>query len=412
MIALAVKAKLPLIEVTTRDMLNFTDVVQHLTGKKLVQWGQPGGPAEIKGNTVYWMSGSKTIEVQHTEVYKKLVALESTLILVNPKQPHVLPFKAGEIPVPREMLLDFMKVVVEDTKRAEALMTTLGGMTLKEAVEVIRLTMAREKSLTPKGVMLTRKTCFRGGAGITQVDPTQAFYQPLPQLQAWFAKEGDFFLHGTDPRLVPRGILADGPPGVGKTEGAKWLASQLGVPLYRVDIGGVKNRYVGQSEENMLSALSQLDNEEPCVALFDEIEKVFGSSDFGDSGVTTSLLSQLLWWLAEHRSRVLAIMTTNNRKKLPPELYRAGRIDTVMYFNGLEGEAALQLASHVLKTFGKAGDHVTQEKLKNAITSLIANNVLKTDPPTTSHAAITKNVLDLVKQKPPQLLLASKAASK
>ena len=327
MLALAIKAMLPLVEVTTRDMLNLVDVVQHITGKKPV----PYPPAEMKPNTLYFIAGSKARELAHTDLYKKLVTLESTLLIVNTPQPHVLPFKGGEVPVPRELLLKFMMAIVSDEKKALNLLPALGGCTLKEAAEAARLTMARDKSLTAKGLMTTRKTCFHGGKGVTQVDPHQAYYEPLPALQAWLHAEGDYFLTGTDPRLVPRGMLAAGPPGVGKTEGAKWLANQLGIPLYRVDIGGVKNKYVGASEENMLSALSQLDNEEPCVALFDEIEKVFGGNDY-DGNTTTSMLSQLLWWLAEHRSRVLTIMTTNNIRKLPPELYRAGRIDVVDEF--------------------------------------------------------------------------------
>ena len=110
---------------------------------------------------------------------------------------------------------------------------------------------------------------------------------------------------------MPRGLLIDGPPGVGKTAASKWLAEQFGVPLYRVDIGGTKNKYVGQSESNMLTNLSRLDHEEPCVALLDEVEKVFATSNSDSSGTTSTMLSQLLWWLAERRTRVLVIMTTN-----------------------------------------------------------------------------------------------------
>jgi hypothetical protein len=408
MLKLAVLAQLPMIEVTTRDMLNFVDVVLFVTKKKPVPWGPATGPAEVKPNTLYYMSGAKTRELAHTEIYKKLVMLESSLLIVNTPQPHVLPFKAGEVPVPRQLLLQFVSAVVTDEEKAAALLPALGGCTLKEAAEAARLTMARDKSLTPKGLMLTRKTCFQGGRGVTQVDPTQIYYEPQPDLQAWLAKEGAYFLHGTDPRLIPRGILADGPPGVGKTEGAKWLANQLGVPLYRIDIGGVKNKYVGQSEENMQSALSQLDNEEPCVVLFDEIEKAFGGAEH-DGSTTTGMLSQLLWWLAEHRSRVLSIMTTNNRGKLPPELYRAGRIDQTLVFAGLEAAAACKLAEHVLTTFGAAGAHVKKAALHQKINQLVAFNMLKTDPSTASHAVITKGVLDLIKAKPPQLLLAAGA---
>ena len=406
MLSLAVKAQLPLIEVTTRDMLNFVDVVRHITGKQPIPWGAPIGPGEIKASTLYYISGAKTKELAHTDIYKKLVMHESSLLIVNPPLPHVLPFKVGELPIPRDLMLKFISAVVTDKARATSLLSSLGGCTLKEAAEACRLTMARDKSLTANGLMLTRKTCFQGGKGLTQVDPEQAYYEPFPELQAWLKAEGEYFLNGTDRRLVPRGILADGPPGVGKTEGAKWLASQLGVPLYRIDIGGVKNKFVGQSEENMLSALSQLDNEQPCVALFDEIEKVFGGGEY-DGGTTTGLLSQLLWWLNEHRSRVLVVMTTNNKSKLPPELYRPGRIDVVMNFRGLEVDSAVKFATHVLGTFGKVGGHVTPQALKSSVKMLVANNALGTEPASTSHALIHKTVLDLVKSKTPLLLADS-----
>ena len=137
----------------------------------------------------------------------------------------------------------------------------------------------------------------------------------------------------------------------GKTAGSKWIAEQMGVPLYRVDIGGTKNKYVGQSEANLLSNFSRIDAEEPAIALLDEVEKVFLTKE-GDGGTTTSMLSQMLWWLAEHKSRVLTIMTTNNSKALPRELYREGRIDAVMLFEGLDKDEAVAFVGNVLKTFG------------------------------------------------------------
>lgn len=121
----------------------------------------------------------------------------------------------------------------------------------------------------------------------------------------------------------------------GKSAAAKAIASAMGIPLYRLDVGAMKDKYVGNSEANLLSALAQVDQVEPCVVLFDEVEKVFQSQN--DSGVTTSMLSQLLWWLQEHKSKVFSVMTTNDRTKIPPELYREGRVDQVMVFLGVEG---------------------------------------------------------------------------
>jgi len=42
------------------------------------------------------------------------------------------------------------------------------------------------------------------------------------------------------------------------------------------------------------------------------------------------MLSQILWWLQSHTSRVITVITTNNRQALPKELYRPGRIDRVI----------------------------------------------------------------------------------
>ena len=129
-------------------------------------------------------------------------------------------------------------------------------------------------------------------------------------------QEGEEVLPDSDDvRLRPRGLLFDGKPGTGKTAGSKWIAEQFGVPLYRMDIGGTKGRYVGDSETALLSHLSGSTTQAPAVCLIDEIEKVF--VDQHDGGTTTSMLSQLLWWLAEHKSRVLTIMTTNDGWQAP-----------------------------------------------------------------------------------------------
>lgn len=71
-----------------------------------------------------------------------------------------------------------------------------------------------------------------------------------------------------------------------------------------------------------------------CVIIFDEVEKVFQSQS--DSGVTSRMLSQLLWWLQSHKSKVFTVMTTNDMAKIPEELYREGRIDQTIPFLGIE----------------------------------------------------------------------------
>ncbi len=51
------------------------------------------------------------------------------------------------------------------------------------------------------------------------------------------------------------GILALGPPGVGKTVLCKAAANEYGIPLIMLDMGALKGSLVGQSEQNMRQAL-------------------------------------------------------------------------------------------------------------------------------------------------------------
>jgi hypothetical protein len=347
MLRLTVEASLPVVAVTTRDTMNFPDVLTQITGKIGVEF-KPD--MSFKPKSLYFVT--KKAKVDLFALYAKMVQMESTFIFVNVEKVEEPMFDAGEVPVPKELLMKLMVEITEDEKKAETLIRGLGGCTLKEAAELARLTMARDNSLTVRGLTSTRKTFFQAQRGLTQIETKQNFYDPPPELAEWVLTEKEWFLKGTDHRLTPRGLLLDGMPGVGKTAGAKFIAEQFGVPLYRVDIGGTKGKFHGESESSMLANLARLDHEEPCVALLDETEKIFSTNNSDASGVTTTMLSQLLWWLAEHRSRVLTIMTTNNAKAIPKELYREGRIDQVMVFGGLEESAAKVFVVQVLATFG------------------------------------------------------------
>lgn len=396
MLRLAVEAQLPLLAVTTRDVMNLHEVLHVITKKQPITW-QPAVPFEM--HKLYTFTGHPKTELPYLELYQKLVKAESTLIVVNPATIKEPMFNAGDVPVPRALLKSMMDTVVGDDKKASALLRGLGGVTVKEAAELSRLTMARDNSLTVDGLMETRRSSFVGANGLTPVDTKQGFYAPPEQLQEWVKVERRFFLEETDPRLIPRGLLFDGPPGTGKTSGAKWLAEQIGVPLYRMDIGGTKSKWVGESEGKLMANLSRIDNEAPAVVLLDEVEKIFSKDHSDTSGTTTSMLSQLLWWLAERRSRILVVMTTNKASALPPELYREGRIDQVMWMSGLNESGALNFAEILLGTFksyekkiAKIGFHkVAQQIIKSAPT------IPGTSPQVWAQAALTKATYTTIK---------------
>jgi len=186
--------------------------------------------------------------------------------------------------------------------------------------------------------------------GLVQIDTDQDFYSPPKELAQWMEKNSVFFLKPDHPDLIPRGLLLDGDPGTGKSAAAKYIASNFGVPLFRADLGTTKGKYVGDSESNLQTLIRQIDLMSPCVVLFDEMEKALKGHSGDTSGVTASMLGSLLWWLQEHKTTVFSVMTTNAMATLPKELYRPGRIDKVMTFNGLETMgAASAFIDHLLK---------------------------------------------------------------
>ncbi|OLQ79160.1 hypothetical protein BIT28_02150 [Photobacterium proteolyticum] len=132
---------------------------------------------------------------------------------------------------------------------------------------------------------------------------------------------------------APKGVLLAGIPGCGKSLSAKLVAEKLQYPLFRLDIGRLMGKYIGESEKNMREALKLAEQASPCVLWIDEIEKAF--SGIGGSGgngeVTTRLLGLLLTWMQEKSSTTFVIATANNIKTLPSELLRKGRFDDIFY---------------------------------------------------------------------------------
>ena len=85
--------------------------------------------------------------------------------------------------------------------------------------------------------------------------------------------------------------------------------------------------------------------------LLDEVDKIFKATT-DDSGVSQRILSSLLWWLQEHNSKILTVLTTNDMNSLPKELYRPGRLDKIFTFLPLDFEVAIGFCECCFDSFG------------------------------------------------------------
>jgi SpoVK/Ycf46/Vps4 family AAA+-type ATPase len=105
----------------------------------------------------------------------------------------------------------------------------------------------------------------------------------------------------------------------------------------RLDFGALYNKFHGETERNLRSALETAGAMAPCVLWMDEIEKGLASGGDGDGGVSKRVLATLLTWMSERRGRVFMVATANDISALPPELLRKGRFDEI-FFVDLPGE--------------------------------------------------------------------------
>jgi predicted kinase len=80
-------------------------------------------------------------------------------------------------------------------------------------------------------------------------------------------------------RLVPLGAgvtaLFAGPSGTGKTMAAQVLAHELGMQLYRVDLAGVMNKYIGETEKRLKQVFDACERAN-VLLFFDEADALFG----------------------------------------------------------------------------------------------------------------------------------------
>ena len=152
-------------------------------------------------------------------------------------------------------------------------------------------------------------------------------------LKEWLQKRQMIFLGEKNiPGLdAPKGILLLGVQGGGKSLAAKAVAGTWGVPLLRLDIGALYDKFIGETERKTRDSLKMAERMSPCVLWIDEIEKGISVGGENDGGVSQRVLATLLTWKAEKKEPVFVVATANNVQNLPPELMRKGRFDEVFF---------------------------------------------------------------------------------
>lgn len=147
-----------------------------------------------------------------------------------------------------------------------------------------------------------------------------------PSVEARFARVEQEFaarerlgIYGLKPS---KKILLYGPPGCGKSLGAKRLAWNTGLPLMKVKFDVLLSSYFGESLSNLRSVFNAA-KQHPCVLLLDECDFIAksraGSKDIGEVSRIVNMLLQLM---EEYEAPGLLVATTNLQDSLDEALFR------------------------------------------------------------------------------------------
>lgn len=124
--------------------------------------------------------------------------------------------------------------------------------------------------------------------------------------------------------------LLYGPSGTGKTLAVGWLATRLGLPLYRVDLANVTSKYIGETEKNLSQLFARAEHAE-VVLMFDEADALFGKrTDVKDSNdrYANAQTNYLLQRIESFEG--IAVLTSNSRARFDSAFAR--RLDVIIEF--------------------------------------------------------------------------------
>lgn len=128
-------------------------------------------------------------------------------------------------------------------------------------------------------------------------------------------------LHGRG--LGPtRTAIFTGPPGVGKTLAAHWLARELDRPLLTLDLSAVMSSYLGRTGSNVRHVLDYAKGV-PCVLLLDELDAIAKRRDDDhEVGELKRLVTVLLQEIDDWPEGGLLVAASNHQELLDPAVWR------------------------------------------------------------------------------------------
>ena len=191
------------------------------------------------------------------------------------------------------------------------------------------------------------------------------------RIEREFAARSRLGLYGLQPRKT---ILLYGPPGCGKSLGAKRLAWKTGLPLMKVRFDTLISSYFGESAAN-LRAIFIAAKEHPCVLLLDECDFIARSrNNSKDIGEASRIVNTLLQLMEDYDAPGLLVATTNVESSLDTALFR--RFDDV-FLVPLPGPEEIRKLLQMTLSSMRPNELINWEKMIDKLSGSSAAMVVK-----------------------------------
>lgn len=177
-----------------------------------------------------------------------------------------------------------------------------------------------------------------------------------------------------------RKLLLVGAPGTGKTMTASVIATELGLPLYTVQMDKLINKYMGETGAKLRQIFDIIKSKQG-VFLFDEFDAIGTERNTeNEVGEMRRVLNSFLQFLENDESESLIMAATNNISLLDQALFR--RFDDILDYNKPDEKQIETLLKNKLAGFK------TNFKIKTIINKACG----------LSHADIVRACTDAIKE--------------
>lgn len=127
-----------------------------------------------------------------------------------------------------------------------------------------------------------------------------------------------------------RKILLEGAPGTGKTFTASVIASELGIPLFVVQMDKIVTKFMGETSAKLRLVFEEI-RKTMGVYFFDEFDAIGANRSLDNEvGEARRILNSFLQFIEQDESNSIIVAATNNHRLLDQALFR--RFDDVIHY--------------------------------------------------------------------------------